>query len=98
MLAVLCLAALAAALLLDPDPPEARIDFPLPSALTDAETIRVRGSASDPDGVAAVRVNGVPASTVDGFGTWWVVVPMGLGEQADARSATRSSTRRARNR
>lgn len=80
MIAALCLAALAAALSPDPDPPTARIDFPLPSALTDAATIRVRGSASDPDGVAAVRVNGVPASTVDGFGTWWAVVPLELGE------------------
>jgi sugar lactone lactonase YvrE len=80
MSAALCLAALAAAISPDSDPPQARIDFPLPSALTDAATMRVRGSASDPDGVAAVRVNGMPASTVDGFATWWVVVPLELGE------------------
>lgn len=77
MTAALCLLALAAVVLpADLDPPEARIDFPLPSALTDAETIRVRGSASDPDGVAAVRVNGVRASTVDEFATWWAEVPL----------------------
>jgi hypothetical protein len=62
------------------DTPRARIDFPLPSALTDAATMRVRGAASDPDGVAAVRVNGVSASTVDGFAHWWAVVPLELGE------------------
>jgi hypothetical protein len=81
MSATLCLVALAAVFLpADVDPPRARIDFPLPSALTDAETIRVRGSASDPDGVAAVRVNGVPASTADGFATWWAEVPLVVGE------------------
>jgi DNA-binding beta-propeller fold protein YncE len=80
MSATLCLVALAAATLpADLDAPRARIDFPLPGALTDAETIRVRGSASDPDGVAAVRVNGVPASTTDGFDTWWAEVGLEIG-------------------
>jgi hypothetical protein len=60
--------------------PTARIDFPLPTALTDAPSIRVRGSASDADGVAAVRVNGVPASTADGYATWWALVPLEVGE------------------
>jgi hypothetical protein len=80
----LSLALLLALLVPTPDtqPPQARIDFPLPSALTDATTMRVRGSASDADGVAAVRVNGVPASTVDGFAHWWAVVPLLLGENA----------------
>ena len=83
MYAALCSAALvAASLLADSKPPRARIDFPLPSALTDAGTMRVRGSARDPDGIAAVHVNGVPASTADGFLTWWAVVPLELGENA----------------
>ncbi len=64
----------------DNDPPRARIDFPLPSALTDAEAIRVRGTARDSDGVASVRIKGIPASTVNGFATWWAVVPLELGE------------------
>ena len=66
----------------DAQPPTARVDFPLPTALTDAPAIRVRGSAADPSGVAAVRVNGVPASTADGFATWWAVVPLDVGENA----------------
>ena len=64
----------------DANPPLARIDFPLPMALTDAETIRVRGTARDPDGIASVRVNGVLASTVNGFASWWAEVPLELGE------------------
>jgi Glucodextranase, domain B len=64
----------------DSDPPLARIDFPLPTALTDAETLRVRGKARDADGIASVRVNGILASTVNGFATWWVDVPLELGE------------------
>src|SRR5688572_11943019 len=75
---LLPLAAVAAPL--DNDPPRARIDFPLPTALTDAEAIRVRGTARDEDGVAAVRVNGIPASTVNGFAAWWAEVPLELGE------------------
>lgn len=80
MSAALCLAALAAALFHDPDPPKARIDFPPPSALTDAATMRVRGSAYDADGVAGVSVDGVPASRADGFATWWAEVPLAIGE------------------
>src|SRR5262245_43673452 len=64
----------------DSDPPQARIDFPLPTALTDAATLRIRGTARDPDGVASVRVNGVAASTVNGFATWWVELPLEFGE------------------
>lgn len=64
----------------DLDPPKAGIGFPLPSALTDADSIRVRGTARDADGVASVRVNGILASTVNGFAHWWVVVPLELGE------------------
>ncbi len=64
----------------DADPPLARIDFPLPMALTDAETIRVRGTARDPDGIASVRVNGILASTVNGFASWWVEVPLDVGQ------------------
>ena len=71
MAAALCLVALAALVLpADLDPPRARIDFPLPSALPDGATMRVRGSASAASGVAAVRVNGVPASTLDGYSSW----------------------------
>ena len=64
----------------DGEAPLARVDFPLPAALTDAPTIRVRGTASDASGVAVVRVDGVPASTADGFAHWWAEVPLELGE------------------
>jgi DNA-binding beta-propeller fold protein YncE len=45
-------------------------------------TITVRGSASDADGVLGVRVNGVLASTTDGFATWSATVPLAPGDNA----------------
>ncbi len=50
--------------------PSASVIFPPPLSLTDDDTIIVRGTASDPDGVAEVLVNGVVASSDDGFATW----------------------------
>ena len=60
-------------------PPTVALAFPPPVSSTDAESITVRGTASDPSGVAEVRVNGVLASTTDGFATWQADVPLALG-------------------
>ena len=89
---LLCLAASSG--LGDAESPVARIDFPLGSALTDAAQLRVRGTAHDPSGVAAVRVNGVPATSSDGFATWAVVVPLELGENALVVEAGRLARQR----
>ena len=59
--------------------PTVALTFPPPVSSTDAESITVRGTASDPSGVAEVRVNGVLASTSDGFATWQADVPLALG-------------------
>src|SRR5690606_26772151 len=44
------------------EPASAAIVFPWDGSRATAPTIVVRGKASDPDGVSAVRVNGVPAT------------------------------------
>jgi len=56
--------------------PSVAIAFPPPTSATEAGAITVSGTASDPSGVAEVRVNGVLASTGDGFATWQASVPL----------------------
>lgn len=62
--------------------PAVTVAFPPPASLTDADTITVRGRAGDPDGVAAIRVNGELATTSDGFAEWQAVVPLSRGDNA----------------
>ncbi len=59
----------------------ARILYPPATSTTDGGTVIVRGTASDEDGVAGVTVNGVPATSTDGFQTWEVTLPLGMGQQ-----------------
>ena len=59
--------------------PSVALTFPPPVSSTDAESITVRGTASDLNGVGEVRVNGVLASTTDGFATWQADVPLANG-------------------
>ena len=64
----------------DIDPPTATVFFPPPTSLTDASDITVTGTATDDDtGVSAVRVNGILATSSDGFATWQAVVPLSQG-------------------
>lgn len=60
-------------------PPEVAIAFPPPRSVTDAASIAVRGTSSDPEGVAAVRVNGVIATTTDGFASWQLDIELAPG-------------------
>ena len=66
-----------------PDPfpgdAEASIHFPPGDCVADATEIRVRGTATHPAGVAAVRVGGVDALSSDDFATWEVDVPLVAG-------------------
>jgi DNA-binding beta-propeller fold protein YncE len=71
-----------------PGAPTASIVFPLPVGMTEATSIRVRGTASPgvpttPGGqvapVRAVRVNGVAAASDNDFADWEVDVPLVLG-------------------
>jgi len=64
----------------DITPPSAAIQFPTAVSLTDGDTIIVRGTASDASEISSVSVNGVTASSDDGFATWQVSVPLNLGE------------------
>src|SRR6185295_17680594 len=50
-------------------PPVAGIVFPPAISYTQSTTLTVRGSAQDADGVAEVRVNGVLATSGNGFAT-----------------------------
>lgn len=56
--------------------PTAEIVFPPAGSLTTADSLTVRGTASDDSGVTAVRVNGVAASSSNGFQTWTAQVPV----------------------
>ncbi|RYY77060.1 MAG: hypothetical protein EOO52_06120 [Gammaproteobacteria bacterium] len=57
--------------------PTAQILFPPPVSMTEGNTILVRGSASDEfSAIAGVKVNGVAATTTDGFKNWQVTVPL----------------------
>jgi hypothetical protein len=69
-------------------PPSARIVFPAPASYTDATSIAVRGVANDAFGVASVTVNGVAATSTDGFQTWRATVPIALGHNSLSVSAT----------
>lgn len=65
----------------DSNPPTAQIQFPPPQSLTEADSITVRGTASDPEGaeITVVRINGIDATTTDEFATWSVDVPLTPG-------------------
>ncbi len=61
----------------DLTPPTATIAFPPLTSRTSADTIRFRGRAEDDmSTVVAVRVNGVPATSSDGFATWSATVAL----------------------
>ena len=55
------------------------LTFPPPTAWTEAGSILVSGTAADPDGIDEVRVDGVLATTTDGFATWQASVPLAPG-------------------
>lgn len=62
--------------------PQAAVLFPTPSSFTTGDTILMRGTAADGQGseITSVSVNGVQASSDDGFATWRASVPLAFGE------------------
>ena len=60
-------------------PPGVHVVFPPPVSMTDQGMLRVRGTASLPAGVAAIRVNGIAATSDNGFVDWQASVPLVLG-------------------
>jgi|GEM_PF-7073920 len=63
----------------DVTPPVASIVFPPAQSRTDASDLTVRGTAADDGTITHVSVNGVDATTTDGFATWRATVPLQPG-------------------
>lgn len=63
----------------DFEPPGVQIVFPPPRSVTDADAITLRGKAGDASGVASIMVNGVAATSEDGFATWRAEIPLEMG-------------------
>jgi len=63
----------------DSSAPTASILFPPPQSRTDASELTVTGIAGDEGTIASVRVNGIDATTSDGFATWRATVPLAPG-------------------
>ncbi len=69
-------------------PPTADVLFPPGACMTSEPQILVRGTATGNGAVASVTVNGVPASSSDGFATWTAAVPLSPGVNALVVSVT----------
>lgn len=66
----------------DTQAPSAEVVFPLPVSMTSSTSLLVRGKAQDAENtpITAVTVDGVTATTSDGFATWQAQVPLSLGK------------------
>lgn len=73
---------------IDTTPPAARVVFPSSASYTDATQLHVRGTAQDAGGIASVRVNGVAATSSDGFAHWSAVLPVSIGDNSFVVSVT----------
>jgi hypothetical protein len=62
--------------------PVATITFPGATALLTSGRVTVRGTAQGQHAITGVAVNGVPATSTDGFATWaaQVTLPLGMNE------------------
>jgi hypothetical protein len=68
----------------DVEPPAASISFPhLDETWVQGLVVVVRGVASDNVQVASVTVNGVAATSSDGFATWQARVPLARGQATE---------------
>lgn len=66
----------------DNEKPTAQIVFPPMDSIFPGDKLNVRGTAADDGSVAGVTVNGVAASSSDGFATWTVELPLSMGANA----------------
>jgi hypothetical protein len=66
----------------DATPPQVQLLFPTPRFYTDAESVTVRGTAQDPTVIQTLSVNGVAATTSNGFVDWSATIPVPLGTTA----------------
>ena len=58
----------------------ASILFPGPAAVVSGDEIAVTGTASSPDGIKLIVVNGAAAYSDDGFATWRTLIPLEWGD------------------
>ncbi len=65
----------------DNEDPAIAIIFPVPDAVYDdrKNTFIVRGTADDDNEIASVTVNGVEATSADGFANWTATIPLEMG-------------------
>ncbi|GAB4570269.1 MAG: hypothetical protein Tsb0020_24940 [Haliangiales bacterium] len=64
--------------------PTVDVIFPPPSSLTDTPSITVRGTAEDVDAITEILVNGMAATTTDGYATWSATIALEHGVNAIA--------------
>ena len=75
----------------DTTSPSAEILYPPTGSLTDASTVSVFGAAEDSVEVDFVRINGMPASTLDGYESWSRQgVPLGPNSSLSAQAGDTS--------
>lgn len=60
--------------------PSVSIKFPGLNAITEKNTVLVRGVANDDSAITYLAVNGVEATTSDGYANWQVAVPLQRGD------------------
>lgn len=72
----------------DATPPVVEVRFPLPVSYTDAGVITVRGIADDGGTIASLSVNGVAATSSDGYKSWSADVALTKGKNTIAISAS----------
>lgn len=59
----------------------AKIIFPAaPKAQTYIDSVRVTGTAEDPDGIQTIHVNGIEADSDDNFHHWTAIIPLQAGD------------------
>jgi len=73
-------------------PPAVTIAFPPAKSLTEGNSVIVRGYSSDASGVAGVAVNGVEATSTDGFANWTATVNLTPGENSLTTTVTDNQT------
>ncbi len=64
----------------DKNAPTVSIKFPGLNAITEKNTVLVRGVAEDENAITYLAVNGVEATTSDGYANWQVTVPLQRGD------------------
>lgn len=63
----------------DTDDAIVQIHFPPPVVATPETTVRMRGTASDADGIHAIWIGQTTAVTTDGYANWYADVPLQSG-------------------